>query len=116
MADRIASLITFLRAVVDAFRTQQAQIAELQGTVAALQGENAALAARITSLEGHAETVTGVTGITTDLDQSSIADLQDQLAAAMPAPAEPAATDAAAPAAPATIEPAVATEPQAHAA
>jgi hypothetical protein len=95
MASRIASLITFLRAVVDAFRTQQAQIAELQANVAVLQNDNAALTARVTALEGHAETVTGVTGITADLDQSAIADLQDQLAAAMPAPAEPAAEPAA---------------------
>lgn len=101
MADRIpVNVVEFAKSVVDAFTTQQAQIAELQSDRTALLDLAQKLAARVDALEGHAETVTGDAGLTSQLgDLSTLTALQDRLTAIMPptetgpaaAPAEPAA-------------------------
>ena len=113
MADRIpVNVVEFAKTVVDAFVTQQAQIAELQNDRTTLLDLAQKLSARVDALEGHAETVTGETGLTSQLgDLSVLATLQERLSAAMP-PAEPEA--AAAPAAP--VEAANAAEAPAQAA
>ncbi len=70
---------------------QQEQIAELQADRTTLVEASEKLTAAVTDLQGHAETVTGDTGLTSQLgDLSQVPVLQQQLAAAMPASAEPA--------------------------
>lgn len=100
MADQVPpNVVSLLKDLVGAVLMQQAQIAELQGDRATIQAD-------IAALQTHAETLTGDTGLTTQLgDLSTVPALHEQLVAALP-PTDPAPADATAPAAPATIEPA----------
>lgn len=86
MADQVpANVVSLLRDLVDAVVMQQAQIAELQGDRTTIQADVAAL-------QAHAENLVGDAGLTTQLgDLSTVPALHDQLTAALPAPAEPAA-------------------------
>lgn len=90
MADSVpASVVSLLAELVGAVVIQQAQIAELQGDRTTLFQASEKLAEAVTALQGHAETVTGDTGLTSQLgDLTKVPALQEQLAAAMPAPAE----------------------------
>ena len=90
MADSVpASVVSLLAELVGAVVIQQAQIAELQGDRTTLVQTSEKLAEAVTALQGHAETVTGDTGLTSQLgDLTKVPALQEQLATAMPAPAE----------------------------
>ena len=97
MADSVPpSVVSLLSELVGAVVMQQAQIAELQGDRTTLVETSEKLATAVADLQGHAETVTGDTGLTSQLgDLSQVPVLQQQLAAAMPAPVEAATgTDA----------------------
>jgi len=97
MADSVPpSVVTLLKDIVGALVIQQAQIAELQGDRTTLLQANERLAVAVEGLQSHAESVTGDTGLTTQLgDLSQVPALQQTLAAAMPAPVEAApVTDA----------------------
>lgn len=62
------------------------QIAELQGDRTTTMQALESLLQKVADLQGHAETVTGETGLTSQLgDLSAVPALHDQLAAAMPA-------------------------------
>lgn len=113
MADSVPpSVVTLLKDIVGALVIQQAQIAELQGDRTTLVEASEKLTAAVDALQSHAESVTGDTGLTSQLgDLSQVPMLQQQLAAAMPAPVE-AATGTDAPAAAPAQDPA----PQAAAA
>ncbi len=97
MADSVPpSVVSLLKDIVGALVIQQAQIAELQGDRTTLVEANERLTAAVESLQSHAETVTGDTGLTSQLgDLSQVPMLQQQLAAAMPAPVEAAPVAAA---------------------
>lgn len=90
MADSVpASVVSLLAELVGAVVIQQGQIAELQGDRTTLVQTSEKLAEAVTALQGHAETVTGDTGLTSQLgDLTKVPALQEQLAAAMPAPVE----------------------------
>ena len=93
MAEQVPpNVVSLLKDLVGAVVMQQAQIAELQGDRTTLLEASQKLAADITVLESHAETVTGDSGLTSQLgDLSAVPALHEQLAAALPAPADPAA-------------------------
>ena len=107
MANQVPpNVVDLLKSLVGAIVIQQQQIAELQGDRTVLLEANEKLTAEIAALQGHAEIVTGDAGLTTQLgDLSAVPALQEQLAAALPAPAEPAV-------APPAAEPANSSEPQ----
>jgi len=98
MANQVPpNVVDLLRSLVGAVVMQQAQIAELQADRTALLESSEKLTADIAALQGHAETVTGDAGLTTQLgDLSAVPGLQEQLAAALPTQAEPVAAPAAA--------------------
>ncbi|MFC6790608.1 hypothetical protein ACFQE0_13925 [Methylobacterium komagatae] len=124
MADAInPNLVNLLRIMVGAHVIAQGQIGENQNEIADLKSKNADLEARfadqgetilamskvldklastVAELQGHAETVVGESGIATQLgDLNELPALQEQLAAAMPAPVEAAPVTEAPAAAPA---------------
>ena len=105
MAEQVPpNVVSLLKDLVGAVVMQQAQIAELQGDRTTLLEVTDRLTAAVTALEGHAETVTGDAGLTSQLgDLTTVPALHEQLAAALPAPAEPVA---------APIEPQAEAEPQ----
>ena len=93
MADQVPpNVVSLLKELVGAVITQQAQIAELQGDRTTLLETSERLSASVAALEGHAETLTGDAGLTSQLgDLSTVPALHDQLTAALPAPADAAA-------------------------
>lgn len=97
MADSLpTNVVDLLKDLVGAVVVQQAQIAELQADRTTLVESSEKLAAAVTDLQSHAETVTGDTGLTSQLgDLSQVPVLQQQLTAAMPAPVEAAPVAAA---------------------
>ena len=105
MADQVPpNVVSLLKDLVGAIITQQAQIAELQADRTTLLETGEKLSADVAALQGHAETLTGDAGLTTQLgDLSAVPALHEQLAAALP-PTDPAPTEGATQAA--TAEPA----------
>ena len=89
MAEQVpANVVSLLRDLVGAVVMQQAQIAELQGDRTTVLEVTDRLSAAVAALESHAETVTGDSGLTSQLgDLTTVPALHEQLAAALPTPA-----------------------------
>ncbi len=65
------NVVDLLKSLVGAAVMQQAQIAELQADRTVLLEANEKLTAEIAALQGHAETLTGDAGLTTQLGDLS---------------------------------------------